>query len=239
MKSGGYSHMLSGHTGQVTAITWSPRNEFILASGSSDNSIIIWDIRKSNAALSRKSYPNTEMRNAPQSQNSQAQPKSSNILAPDLSIMGLAFAPSGLHLAAVNMNATFSVWDINDNLIDVCLGTYSIGNKTNFQRIESKSLIPSITDCRVGSELLVIPAVCGPGNFGVGVYDLHRGHQINVLQAHFGRNSCVALRQQNGDLFSGGFDGEILHWSPKYMKFSEDADDNPANDKVNFDSWSD
>lgn len=37
---------ISGHTASVYSIAWSPINEFLLASGSEDCTIRLWDIRK-------------------------------------------------------------------------------------------------------------------------------------------------------------------------------------------------
>jgi DNA excision repair protein ERCC-8 len=47
IRSGASSHQLTGHSRGVTAVQWSPTNPFIVASGSKDKSIRLWDIRKS------------------------------------------------------------------------------------------------------------------------------------------------------------------------------------------------
>ena len=47
IRSGASSHQLTGHSRGVTAVQWSPTSPFIVASGSIDKSIRLWDIRKS------------------------------------------------------------------------------------------------------------------------------------------------------------------------------------------------
>jgi DNA excision repair protein ERCC-8 len=45
------THTLSGHEGRVHAVKWSPTNSNLLASGGSDGTIRIWDIRRSRACV--------------------------------------------------------------------------------------------------------------------------------------------------------------------------------------------
>jgi len=47
LRSGSHSHQLMGHEKGITALQWSPTMPAILASGSRDGSIRLWDIRKS------------------------------------------------------------------------------------------------------------------------------------------------------------------------------------------------
>ena len=51
VKSGNMTHQLSGHgVGGIQVVQWSPIHEYILASGSRDGTIKLWDIRKSGSA---------------------------------------------------------------------------------------------------------------------------------------------------------------------------------------------
>lgn len=40
-----------GHREAVWAVEWSPSNEYLLATGSLDKSVRVWDIRRSNSCL--------------------------------------------------------------------------------------------------------------------------------------------------------------------------------------------
>lgn len=47
LRSGASTHSLAGHAGAVLAVAWHPINEYMLASGSADGSLRIWDTRRS------------------------------------------------------------------------------------------------------------------------------------------------------------------------------------------------
>ncbi|KAL3935938.1 MAG: hypothetical protein SGBAC_008643 [Bacillariaceae sp.] len=47
IRSGSHSHELSGHTDGISALQWSPNMPVVLASGSKDGTVRLWDIRKS------------------------------------------------------------------------------------------------------------------------------------------------------------------------------------------------
>ncbi|CAJ1949566.1 unnamed protein product [Cylindrotheca closterium] len=47
IRSGSHSHELSGHTDGISTLQWSPNMPVVLASGSKDGTVRLWDIRKS------------------------------------------------------------------------------------------------------------------------------------------------------------------------------------------------
>jgi DNA excision repair protein ERCC-8 len=51
LRSGSNIHFLAGHHGAILSVKWSPTIEHILASGATDGTVRLWDIRKSNGAL--------------------------------------------------------------------------------------------------------------------------------------------------------------------------------------------
>lgn len=51
LRSGANVQSLAGHQGAVLATSWSPRHEHILATGSVDGTVKIWDIRRAGGAL--------------------------------------------------------------------------------------------------------------------------------------------------------------------------------------------
>lgn len=51
LRSGASTHSLAGHQRAVLSVAWSPHEEYILASGSSDGTVRLWDIRRSANSL--------------------------------------------------------------------------------------------------------------------------------------------------------------------------------------------
>mmetsp|Transcript_35876 Transcript_35876/g.57994 ORF Transcript_35876/g.57994 Transcript_35876/m.57994 type:complete len:459 (+) Transcript_35876:115-1491(+) len=59
LRTGACTHMLSGHKDSVRAVQWSPRDEHVLASGSLDGTILVWDVRRAGGPLKILDQHNT------------------------------------------------------------------------------------------------------------------------------------------------------------------------------------
>ncbi|KAJ3233823.1 DNA excision repair protein ERCC-8 [Chytriomyces hyalinus] len=239
LKTGDHVQMLQGHNGPVSGICWSKTNEFELATSSKDNTIRIWDIRKSNSTLACLRKP-TPVVAAPAADTSSKKGKSA---APQFKksastlakfsdvILGLTYTHFSTHLVSVNLIGTFDVWELEQDGSGGAkhVATHEIPN-TNFGTDLNCIIpvVPELGSSQVGQEVVVIPSV-GYGLRGIGMFDIQSGEAASVLRGHFGRNACAALRQNSQQLYSGGFDGEILQWSPMYMKESFEADESARN----------
>ena len=51
LRSGASAHSLVGHQGAVLSVSWSPVDEYVLASGGSDGTVRLWDVRRGAGSL--------------------------------------------------------------------------------------------------------------------------------------------------------------------------------------------
>ncbi|TKA74383.1 hypothetical protein B0A55_04511 [Friedmanniomyces simplex] len=51
LKTGSSTHSLAGHSGSVLSVAWHPKDEHILASGATDGTCRLWDVRRSASSL--------------------------------------------------------------------------------------------------------------------------------------------------------------------------------------------
>ncbi|KAK0856875.1 hypothetical protein LTS02_010477 [Friedmanniomyces endolithicus] len=51
LRTGSSTHSLAGHSGSVLSVAWHPKNENILASGATDGTCRLWDVRRSASSL--------------------------------------------------------------------------------------------------------------------------------------------------------------------------------------------
>jgi DNA excision repair protein ERCC-8 len=86
-----------GHRDAILAVSWSPTNDYVLATGSMDNTVRLWDIRKAGYILSLDQYDTPDVT---------TQNKKHKILVNRVStatahtgaVTGLRFTPDGRNL---------------------------------------------------------------------------------------------------------------------------------------------
>lgn len=199
LKSGSNSHMLKGHHSSIYCVKWSPREEFILASGGADNRILIWDVRSAKGAMMVLDQYNGK---AP----------SDNMLgntAHHGAINGMTFTSDGLHLISCGTDNCIRLWDASSG--KNCLINY--GKVPN----DSKKLVQLSVSSGCSPDVLFIP-----NHSNIDMFDIYTGEKIDRLKGHYNSVNCVKVHHPTQDLYSGGNDRNILIWTPDTDSAYED-----------------
>ncbi|GBG32047.1 DNA excision repair protein ERCC-8 [Hondaea fermentalgiana] len=223
MSSGAHTQMLKGHRAAVSSAAWSPASEYVLATGSFDRSIRLWDLRRSGdkacfATLDQHRTPLEQRRALIDPQHT----------AHDGAVTGLQFAASGSLLLSSGADCKMRLWttkaipralDRNDlhmheHIYENTFVNYSsslgepLANSGVFVASRTVSTVEGFT---------VYHAVGARGQ-SIGCFDVHTGHPANFAprwSGHFMRITGLALRESTQELFSVGIDGLLLRWVPQ------------------------
>jgi DNA excision repair protein ERCC-8 len=110
LRTGGITHTLIGHElGFVIPVRWSPTNPYLLASGGSDGTVRLWDVRRGKACLASLDQHNTASREKGGWLNRMNR-------AHDGVVNGLEFTADGLHLVSIGHDDKMRVWDLESGL---------------------------------------------------------------------------------------------------------------------------
>ncbi|KAF1971511.1 WD40 repeat-like protein [Bimuria novae-zelandiae CBS 107.79] len=108
LRSGASTHSLAGHSGAVLSTTWSPTREHILASGATDGSVRLWDVRRSMSELAVLDHEDvTGVQGDPSSFTRNA----SHAKAHRGPVNGIVWTPDAHHLVTCGHDQRIRVWD--------------------------------------------------------------------------------------------------------------------------------
>lgn len=258
IRSGASSHSLVGHEEGITCLQWSPASDVILASGSLDGTIRLWDIRKPGSrscvtVLDRdQSFDATKCRpfrsfyshlaspfKSKASPNNYNNSHSDGVVSHGGAISALSFTADGCCLVSTGTDGKLNVWDLLGVGHLLPLNFYSKANQSAVSR--SRPRIPMVlTDC--GKETT---AWVGHGSQVLG-YDLQGGRPTQVLEGHMHTVTSLESVNHAMQLFSGAMDGMILAWgSPPERANRRKRSDNTGNQRkriretetIDRDSW--
>jgi DNA excision repair protein ERCC-8 len=219
LHSGTSTHSLAGHSGAVLAAAWSPRNEFILASGGIDGTVLIWDVRQSRGTLSQLDLEDSLGLLKRHGQGSRASAKAHN--GP---VNGVHWTDDGNYIVTAGHDNAVRVWDASTGANTLANFGPSIRNA----KLETKGMLTSNGEW-TGTEKQVL---IYPNEGEVLVAELHEGRIVSRLRVPGPREAVVRAMTGTGErhvkrrvtslswlgpgkgFVSGGSDGVVRVWGP-------------------------
>ncbi|RKP13112.1 WD40-repeat-containing domain protein [Piptocephalis cylindrospora] len=203
------AQILKGHKDAILAVEWSPRDEYILASGGLDGSVLLWDVigqvNGTNegddgwemACCARYGSPFPIDQDDPPSEEFQR--------AHDGIVNGLAFTPSGDRLVSTGDDACPRLWDMSTG--KNCMITYQ-ATMTNRTKRRLPINIPRILG---NNPILVHPS----GDTTIHIFDVHTGKAIRPPLGPVMRPiSALAWRPGREQMVLAGSDGDMYLFEP-------------------------
>ena len=176
LKSGASTHTLKGHNGSIHSLDWSPRDPYMLASGSSDGMIRYWDIRKASPCL--KSMDGGII--------GQSRSRSHEGV-----VKGISFSSDGLSLVSVGSDKMIKLWDAFRGVYTGVCGTWSHANLYS----SVKPIITNSSDTKR-------PILFLPNNKNIHEFDLWTLSNRKVHYGHYGKVNCVVADSYRTTLYS-------------------------------------
>ena len=227
LRSGASAHSLSGHQGAVLSVAWSPHKEHILASGGSDGTVRLWDIRRSAGNLGVLDMDDSVgsrgyRKNIRHPESGKAHSGACN---------GIVWTDDGRYLVSVGHDERVRVWNAE-------IGANTLSHFGSIIRNSHLStLLPMLTPSHLmtqGAQLMLYP-----NGREILMFDLFNGTLLKRLGvpgvvvsqprgAACQRNvksrvTSLAWRAGNVEVFSAHSDGTIRAWLP-HTKEEEEAD---------------
>lgn len=219
LKTGLHTHELRGHCRSVVCCKWSPKDEFLLATGSCDSKIILWDIRSAKSWLMTLDQHNGK--GSSQNENSNT--------AHDGIVNGLCFTANGMFLLSMGTDNSLRLWNVMNGKNQMI----NYGNITNDVHKHVQLDVSAMTN----PNLAYVPS---EGN--IFVYEVETGRRVNTLSGHYNMVSSCYYHSNRMQLYSAGHDRNLLIWdnADGFVEvesvFEEEVDKKPVT--FNEDCWS-
>jgi len=235
IRSGSMTHSLTGHSGGINCLQWSPSYDYVLASGSSDGTIKLWDVRKSGSkaclmTLDRESKHDkhevvfgdngTSKVKKKKRQKTVGPGDYSNVEVSTLvqshggPVSSLAHTPDGNYILSTSPIDGIKLWNVQGKAGRRLLPTRFLNSSSShshpFNRHQQKVPIYITQPSSTKSTTLW---VAGRNQTLLG-YEVHGfgGMPNKVISGHLGNVSAITSQENCMRLFSGGSDGMILSY---------------------------
>lgn len=237
LRSGASTHSLAGHAGAVLSVSWHPKHEHILASGATDGSLRLWDIRRSASSLGILDINDSSGILS----SSTTQRDRSRAKAHTGPVNGVTWSDSGAYIVSNGHDERIRVWD----------SATGANTLTNFgpsvKNSHTSTLLPLLTPSSLtgpGKELLIYP---NPRELLT--FELHTGKLLSRLRTPsyataqtvgstttavrnpVNRTTSLAWRAHNIELYSAHADGTVRCWKPRTWEDKVIEDDEREDDE--------
>ncbi|RAL11076.1 WD repeat protein [Aspergillus homomorphus CBS 101889] len=248
LRSGLSTHGLPGH-GSVLSVAWAPHQPHILASASTDNRVILFDIRRGghNSAIAALDMDDAMGLVRPATAPTSYQPRpaySPHARAHNGAVTGVRWTSTGSHLVTAGQDSRIRVWDAGTGANTLVHFGPRVRNSASSHLAERAPLVVPQGLTAAGQETLLWPNFNENGDRGeIFMFELREGAFIKLLRvpglstaAHQLRGRSTALSaarinslawRGNGasgegiEMFSAHGDGTIRSW------VSREPDDEP------------
>jgi len=230
IRSGSGTHSLLGHCAAVWSVQWCPGNEFLLASGSVDQCVRLWDIRRPGSLMVLDQMNIIDPFVNKRFISAHDRRRTDEVFSHGGAVTSLVFSPDSLHLLSSGSDRRVRLWDVTSgkNTLINFEGTLN-GHKGVFPCFSPTGrfvLYPNLQD------------LC--------VYETMTGRCVKTLSGgHFERINACVLHPSFTELYTCSQDTNILVWqAPSAHSQSRMARDNSSNDidngngNDNGDAWS-
>ena len=221
LRSGASTHSLAGHQRAVLSVAWSPHEEYILASGGSDGTVRLWDIRRSSNSLGVLDLEDSVGVLGEDGLGKNARDRHRGKAHTD-AVNGVVWAGDGKYLVTAGHDERVRVWDMSSGANALCHFGPSIKNS------HLSTLIPLLVPSNAlepGKQVMFYP-----NQKEILMFDLFGGTLLKRLRipgvvgalirgsatpGNF-RNRTTSLAWKAGDVgfYSAHSDGDIRAWHP-------------------------
>ncbi len=220
LRSGASVHSLVGHQGAVLSVAWSPRDEYILASGGSEGRVRLWDIRRSAGSLGVLDMDDSVGIGGEDGRGKNARARNHG-KAHIGACNGVVWTEDGRHLVTAGHDERVRVWDVG-------VGANALSHfGPIIKNTHLSTLLPLLPPRHIsGSQLMLYP-----NEKEILMFDLLEGTLLKRLRApgvavaqasgsagqRNIRNRVTSLAWRSGDvgMYSAHSDGVIRAWKPK------------------------